>query len=88
MKPACEKAWHRYDEGRITPTNFIVDFLSAAEPDDPREAMGVLPADLLEKLREFVRAYRPEMPVFRGTPPSPSAVAMARQVLGETVKST
>jgi hypothetical protein len=87
MKPACKKAWDRYEEGRITPTGFIIDFLNAADPDDLREAMGVLPSDLLEKLREFVRDYRPEMHVFRGTPPNPSAVIMARTVLADPVKS-
>jgi hypothetical protein len=87
MKPACRKVWDRYEAGRITPTGFIIDFLNAADPDDLREAPGVLPADLLEKLREFVRDYRPEVRVFRGTPPSPGAVAMAREVLADPVKS-
>jgi hypothetical protein len=49
--------------------------------------MEVLPADLLGELREFVRDYRPGMRVFRGDPPSPDAVAMAREVLAEPVKS-
>jgi hypothetical protein len=87
MKPACKKAWDQYEEGRITPTGFIIDFLNAADPDDLREAIGVLPADLLEKLREFVRDYRPETRVFRGPSPSPSAVTMAREVLSDRVKS-
>jgi hypothetical protein len=87
MKPACKKVWDHYDEGRITATGFIIDFLNAADPDDLREALGVLPTDLLEKLREFVRDYRPDMQVFRGSPPSPSAVRMAREVLADPVKS-
>jgi hypothetical protein len=87
MKPACRKAWDHYEEGRITATGFIIDFLNAADPDDLREALDVLPADLLEKLSEFLREYRPDMRVFRGDPPSPSAVAMAREVLAEAVKS-
>ncbi len=87
MNPACKKAWDHYEEGRITATGFIIDFLNAADPDDLREALGVLPADLMEKLREFVREYRPGMRVFRGSPPSPSAVAMAREVLADPVKS-
>lgn len=87
MKPACQKAWDHYEEGRITATGFIIDFLNAADPDDLREALGVLPPDLLEELREFVRDYRPDMRVFRGTAPSPEAVTMAREVLAEPVKS-
>jgi hypothetical protein len=87
MKPGCKKAWDHYEEGRITATGFIIDFLNAADPDDLREAPGVLPADLMEKLREFVREYRPGMRVFRGSPPSPGAVAMAREVLADPVKT-
>jgi hypothetical protein len=87
MKPACKKAWDHYKEGRITPTGFIIDFLNAADPDDLREALGVMPADLLERLREFVRDDRPDRLVFRGPPPSPSAVRMARDVLADPVKS-
>jgi hypothetical protein len=87
MKPACRKVWDQYQEGRITATGFIIDFLNAADPDDLREALEILPADLLEKLREFIRGYRPDMRVFRGTPPSPGAVKMAGEVLAEPVKS-
>jgi hypothetical protein len=87
MKPACRKAWDHYEEGRITATGFIFGFLNAADPDDVREALDILPADLLEKLREFLREYRPGMRVFRGSLPSPAAVEMARGVLAEPVKS-
>jgi hypothetical protein len=87
MKPACKKAWDHYEEGRITATGFIIDFLNAADADDLREAQGVLPADLVEELREFVRDYRPEMRVFRGAPAHPEALRMAREVLAEPVKS-
>jgi hypothetical protein len=87
MKPECKKTWDHYEEGRITATGFIIDFLNAADPDDLREALGVLPADLLKELREFVRDYGPEMRVFRGAPPDPEAVRMARDVLAEPVKS-
>jgi hypothetical protein len=47
MKPACQKAWDHYEEGRITATGFIIDFLNAADPADLREALGILPPDLL-----------------------------------------
>jgi hypothetical protein len=87
MKPVCRKAWDHYEEGRITATGFIIRFLDAADPDDVREALDVLPADLLEELRQFLKDYRPDMRVFRGSPPSPAAVEMARAVLAEPVRS-
>ena len=81
MKPACQKAWDHYEEGRITATGFIIDFLNAADPDDlgeslerlacrpPGEAEGI-PPGVLARDR-----------VFRQSPPRPDAVAMAREVL-------
>lgn len=87
MKSECRQAWDHYKEGRITATGFLVEFLNAADPEDVREALDVLPADLLEELRQFVKDYRPDMRVFRGFPPSPSAVVMARAVLAEPVRS-
>ncbi len=87
MKPACKKVWDHYEEGRITPTGFIIGFLNAADEDDLREALEVLPPDLLGRLRDFVQTWRPDMRVFRGPPPDSAAVKMAREVLANTVKS-
>lgn len=88
MKPACKKVWDHYEEGRITATGFIIDFLNAADEDDMREALEVLPPDLLERLRDFVQTWQPDMRVFRGRPPKPAAVKMAKEVLANAVKST
>ena len=52
-----------------------------------KETIEAFPPELLENLREFLREYWPGMQVFRGSPPSPDAVAMAREVLAEPVKS-
>ena len=88
MKPSCKKVWDHYEEGRITRTGFVIDFLNAADQDDLREALEVLPPDLLKELRDFVASYRPDMVIFRGAPPKPAAVKMAREVLANTAKST
>ncbi len=88
MKLACRKAWDHYQEGRITATEFLIKFLNAADPEDVREALDTLPADLLEILRQFLKDYRPEMRVFRGSPPRACAVKMARAVLDEPARSS
>jgi len=86
MKSSCRKILDHYEEGRITATGFIIDFLNTANQDDLREALEVLPPDLLERLRVFVESYRPEMRVFRGPPADPAAVKMAKELLANTVK--
>ncbi len=88
MKPSCEKVLKYYKEGRITATGFIIDFLNSADQDDLREALEVMPPELLERLRDFVATWRPELRVFRGPPPDPNAVKMARELLAITTKST
>ena len=87
MKPACKKVWDHYEEGQITRTGFVIDFLNAADQEDLREGLEVLPPELLEELRDFVAIYRPDMLIIRGRPPKPAAVKMAREVLANTVKS-
>jgi hypothetical protein len=79
--------WDHYQEGRITATGFLIEFLNAADPEDVREALDVLPADLLKEWRQFFEDDRPAMRVFRGTLPSPRAVEMAGAVLAEPVSS-
>jgi hypothetical protein len=88
MKSACKRIWDQYEEGRITATGFIIDFLNAADQKDLREGLEVLPPDLLEELRDFVASYRPDMLIIRGSPPKPAAVQMARELLANTVKSS
>ena len=88
MKPSCKKAWDHYEEGRITRTGFAINFLNAADPDDLREALEVLPPELLEELRDFVASYRPDMLIIRGRPPKPAAVKMAKEVLANAARPT
>ena len=88
MKPSCEKTLRYYNEGRITATGFIIGFLNSADQDDMREALAILPPELLERLRDFVATWRPDLRVFRGPPPDPNAVKMARELLANTAKST
>jgi hypothetical protein len=88
MKPSCRRVWDHYEEGRITRTGFVIDFLNVADQDDLRGALEVLPPELLEELRDLVASYRPDMKVFRGDPPKPSAVKMAKEVLADAAKPT
>jgi hypothetical protein len=77
-----------YESGRITSTGFIIDLLSTVNRDDLKEVLEALPSDLVEQVRDFVESYRPDMRVFRGPPPDPSAVIMAKELLSKAVKST
>jgi hypothetical protein len=88
VNPSCGKILRYYNEGRITATGFIIDFLNSVDQDDLREALEILPPELLERLRDFVASWRPDMRVFRGPPPDPNAVRMARELLANTEKST
>jgi hypothetical protein len=88
MKPSCKKVWDQYEEGRITRTGFVIDFLNAADQEDLREALEVLPPELLEELRGFVASYRPDMLIIRGRPPKPAAVKTAKEVLADAARPT
>jgi hypothetical protein len=84
---AGKKILDYYEEGRITATGAILRLLELADREEMKETIEAFPPELLEKLREFLREYWPGMRVFRGSPPSPDAVRMAREVLAEPVKS-
>lgn len=77
-----------YEEGRATATGFILDLLNNVKHADLKEALESLPVDLVERVREFVVTYRPEMKAFRGPPPDPIAVEIAKELLAGKVKST
>jgi hypothetical protein len=87
MRPTCKKILDYYEEGRITRTGAILRLLDLIEPEEMREAIEVLPPDLLDELRDFIETYRPEMRVFPGPPPDPNAVRMAKDMLAHAVKS-
>ena len=88
MKSPCRNLLDDYAAGRITPTGFVVDLLNTVNHDDLQEALEMLPADLVGPVRDFVESYRPDMRVYRGSPPDPSAVKIAKELLTKTVKST
>jgi hypothetical protein len=87
MRTPGQKIRDYYEEGRITATGAILRVLDLTDRDEMREAIEMLPPELLGKLRDFIETYRPDMLVFPGPPPRPEAVAMAREVLAEPVKS-
>jgi hypothetical protein len=84
---AGKKTLAYYEEGRITATGAILRLLELRDREEMKETIEAFPPELMEKLREFVREYWPGMRVFRGSPPTPGAVEMAREVLAEPVKS-
>jgi hypothetical protein len=88
MKEHVRRILDEYEEGRITATGFILDLFNEVKHADLREALESLPVDLVEQVREFVENYRPEMKVFRGPPPDPIAVEIAKELLAGKVKST
>jgi hypothetical protein len=87
MRTPGERILDHYEEGRITATGAVLRVLELTDREDMREAIELLPPEILEKLRDFIRVYRPDMLVFPGPPPGPAAVEMARGVLAEPVKS-
>ena len=88
MRPSCKKILDYYEEGRITRTGAILRLLDISDQEEMREAIEVLPPELLDELRDFVESYWPEMRVFPGPPPDPAAVKMAKEVLANTARST
>ncbi len=87
MRTPGKKILDYYEEGRITATGVVLRVLDLTDREEMREAIEILPPELLGKLRDFIETYRPDMLVFPGPPPGPDAVAMAREVLAEPVKS-
>jgi hypothetical protein len=88
MNPSYTKILDHYEEGRITSTGAIIRLLNITDRDELKEALEILPPELLEQLRDFVRRWRPDLKVFRGPPPDPIAVGMARDLLASTAKAT
>jgi hypothetical protein len=88
MTTAGKKILVYYEEGRITATGAIIRLLELSSREEMEDTIEACPPDLLEKLKEFLREYRPDMRIFPPQPPpSPAAVEMAREVLAEPVKS-
>ena len=88
MKEDVRRILDEYEEGRTTASGFILDLLNKVNHADVKEALESLPVDLMERVREFVVNYRPEMKVFRGPPPDPIAVSIAKELLATKVAST
>ena len=88
MRPSCKKILDYYEEGQITRTGAVLRLLDLPNQEEMREAIEVLPPEVLEELRDFLENYRPDMLVFPGPPPKPSAVRMAKELLAKSVEST
>ena len=87
MREAHRKILRNYEAGRITPTGFILDLMNDANRDELKEMLDVIPPDLLRKLRDFVVRFRPDIKVFRGPPPDPSVVRVAKELLAEMIET-
>lgn len=87
VRDAHRRILRYYEEGRITPTGFILDFRNNANRDDLGEMFDVILPDLRTKLRDFVVSYRPGMKVFRRPPPDPSVVSLAKELLTGTIET-
>jgi hypothetical protein len=88
MNESYRKLLADYAEGRLTQTGFVVELLNTLAHDDLKQSLENLPSEHIERVRDFVENYRPDVRVFRGPRPSPSAVKIARELLTRTVKST
>ena len=88
MKENLKSMLDLYEEGRITSTGFILDLFNKVNHVDLKDVLESLPVDLIEQVREFVENYRPEMKVFRGPPPDPIAVSLARELLATNANQT
>jgi hypothetical protein len=88
MKENLKSMLDLYEEGRITSTGFILDFFNKVNHVDLKDVLESLPVHLIEQVREFVENYRPEMKVFRGPPPDPIAVSLARELLAAKANQT
>jgi hypothetical protein len=88
MKTSYTKLLNEYEEGRITSTGFVVELLNSVNHDELKEALEMLPSDLVDRVRDFVESYRSDMKVYGGSPPDPSFVKLARELLTKTVKLT
>jgi hypothetical protein len=88
MKKTYINILNKYEQGRITSSGFIIELLNSLNHDELKDALELLPSDLVERVRVFVESYRPEMRVFRGLAPDLDAVEMARELLTRAVRST
>jgi hypothetical protein len=88
MKENLKSMLDLYEEGRITSTGFILDLFNKVNHVDLKDVLESLSVDLIEQVREFVENYRPEMKVFRGPPPDPIAVSLARELLAAKANQT
>jgi hypothetical protein len=48
-----------YRKGAITADHLVVECLNMIDPKDPAPVLGALPDDILVRMVDFVRSYRP-----------------------------
>jgi hypothetical protein len=71
-----------YRKGAITADHLVVQSLGAVDPAEPALILDALPRELLTRVDEFVKQYRPgEMVANYGSVPEPSQVSAARKWL-------
>jgi hypothetical protein len=74
-----EKLLRQYEEGRITAIGVMLTIVTITNGQRLREILEALPAEILEKLKEFVATYEPGRQVFNAPSPRPRAVRLVRE---------
>lgn len=71
----------RYNRGYSTASELMLGFLTLTDKDEIREAVSVIPKQVLKKLEHFVGYYTPETRVFNGPPPEMETVQFVKALL-------
>jgi hypothetical protein len=73
-----------YENGEITADHLVVDVLGMLDPENPSQALAVLPEELLQRAVAFVHAYRPgKMKANFGRIPTFEQIAAAKKWIEE-----
>jgi hypothetical protein len=75
----ADQLLEHYEQGRLTAQGLILTMLSMSSKQRLTRMLGILPAELLKQLKDFVAHYDAETQVFRGPRPRIEAIRFVRQ---------
>jgi hypothetical protein len=87
MSTTAQQLVQRYERGDKTATDLMLEVLHWTDRPTLREALALLPPEVLHELRRFVRHYRPEVRVFNGPCPKMPTVKFIQNWFATTGKS-